>query len=510
MNRLGHSHATAIFLIVLVFAISLLVRWENVFERQLISHNEDATGHVLTTMRSMDAAPASVHKFLPIATISQGVGDRRSENFHRTSIEDDLGNYYYVSFPPLGFAAPYMLISGVGLPMDLVNLRLFSAALGLISTLLLYLLLARILAGSWLSQSQQRLVALLLALLFLLNSESLWVFGNVYWHHVLFQPALVLALLVIWRTLHKPSTGNYLGLGVVLFLACLIEWSGFLLAGSVTLLGLWLLWKKREGLGLAVTGAASGAAALITIIWHFSLAAGIFPYLKVLATRPGDHITRPGLLVDLLLVFLPLYLPLLVLAAVLWFAKSKAARATEPHSMFPVWAVLFCAAGASGQSALLLHHSIWYTYGTLTVTTLLLLCMAAMFHLGRGHVGRLVWISAASVVFWGILYFVQNPTWLKDSAFGRQFREYEVVRAFPGNDYVAFTNVGGDNSQMEPIYAGRNLIETPTFPVQPTLQELQDYLRGRPEVQSGKLFLFDEPGRFSGSVWWPYSKTRPL
>lgn len=509
----GATRTLGLLALTVLFALSLAVRSTNIWDRPLLSHNEDATGHVLATLKAMEAAPSSVHKYLPIITLSQRPADRNIDNFAKASVADASGNYFYISFPPMGFAIPALAFHAIGVEPSLLSLRLFCAGLGLLTAGLFYLLALRLLSHTQLRARDQTIAALCIAVLMLLNSESLWVFGNVYWHHVLLEPLLVLTLLLVAQVLERSSALRGVLLTGVLLLACSIEWAAYPLAGGVALLGLYLLIRKQTGgLPLLLAGAMAPVAALLFIFWHFAQAAGLEAYLGALQNRPAEHRLQGLAAVSAAVAFAPVYLPLAAIGVALFRSRQPAlphpsAISAEHRRIYR--AVLFCAAAASAEAILLLQHTVKYTYGSLPLTTLLLLALLMLFVWTRASVGRLAIGTAICVVVWLGVYFVQNPPGLAQSEFGRQFDSLDQISAEAAPDEMIFTNL--DFPLGVPLARlGRNLVSPPNIAPETPLAQMQAIL-ARGHVSRGKLFLFDKtPRKIPQLVWWPYTKSRVI
>ena len=75
--------------------------------RPLGIHNENASAHVLVTLKSLKQHSASDSKLLPIYNFS-GKQNKNINNMPPSSIKGkDNHLYTYVSFPVLGFLLPY-------------------------------------------------------------------------------------------------------------------------------------------------------------------------------------------------------------------------------------------------------------------------------------------------------------------------------------------------------------------------------------------------------------------
>lgn len=511
MQQRQSAKFLGLLVLVIVFAVSLAVRADNIWNRPLLSHNEDATGHVLATLQGMNAAPVAVHKYLPIITLSQSRADRGIDNFARASVADSLGNYFYVSFPPAGFAAPALLFQALDVQPSLLNLRLLTTALGLITAIAIYVLTLTLIPPGTLRAREQAVVASSISLLFLLNSESLWIFGNVYWHHVLLAPVLVLTLLTVARTLMRPTPAKGVLLALLAFLACSIEWAGFPLAAGMAAVGLYQIVRRRPGgVGLLVAGVAGAVLGALFIAWHFSQVAGFDAYLKVLQNRPNEHGWADNAIVQAGVVLLPIYLPLAALAVALLRSRTRRIEIETPeraHWSQVVLPVMACSAFAALESIILLKHTAKYTYGALPLTIFLTLCILCLFIRLRPRSRILVVGTALSAAAWLAVYFVQNPPGLAQSEFGRQFANLAEIPKRAGADEVVFANLNFPLG-VPLATTGRNIARPFDLPADMPLDGLQAFL-AKTGNERGKLFLFDIPTRqIPQLVWWPYTKSR--
>ena len=84
-------------IIFLLFWVSVGVRYSHL-DRPLGIHNENASAHVLVTLKSYDRNPISEHYFLPIYNYNNP-NDKYINNMPPSSIMTKDGNYIYTSFP---------------------------------------------------------------------------------------------------------------------------------------------------------------------------------------------------------------------------------------------------------------------------------------------------------------------------------------------------------------------------------------------------------------------------
>jgi hypothetical protein len=505
-RKIRSAQGLGLLALLVLFAITLAVRSGNIWERPLLSHDEDATGHVLATMRAMDAAPVEVHKYLPIITLSQRPADRGIANFAKASVADRLGNYYYVSFPPMGFAIPALVFRALGLSPTLIHLRLFTAVLGLLSAGLFYWLALRLLRTAMPDERSRAIAAFCFGALMLINSEALWIFGNVYWHHVLLEPLLVWALVLVTQVLERPTAARAVLLTAVLLVACSVEWAAFPFAGGVAALGLYRLVRRQGGgASLALAGSFAAPVGLLFILWHFAQIAGLQAYLDVLQNRTEEHGWGGSAPIQAAIILTPIYLPMACMAVALFRSRQPLARRLDgEHHM--LWAVLFCAAAGAVESIVLIGHTAKYTYGSLPLTTLMLMLLLALFVWTGARTRVLAIGTALCAVAWLGVYFVQNPPGLARSEFGRQFDSLEEIPRRARSNEMVFANLGFPLG-VPLARTGRNLVGPPNIAPDMPLAAMQQRLADD-HVARGKLFLFDiAPTRIPAWIWWPYTKS---
>src|SRR5262249_31969905 len=120
--------------IFVLFLISAVIRLARFNPGNEIT-NMDATYHVLFTVEAMNETPARIHLFLPI--VSLGQPSDKGIPWGSTVPDSQRINYYYPSFPALGFIAPYVFFKITGLSLIPRNLMLFGFLIHFIATLLL-------------------------------------------------------------------------------------------------------------------------------------------------------------------------------------------------------------------------------------------------------------------------------------------------------------------------------------------------------------------------------------
>jgi hypothetical protein len=179
-------------------------------------HNSDATWHVLHTLRCYEQTPVSIHKFLPIVTL--GGEDDKFITWGAT-IPDKYGNYYYTSFSPAGFVAPYLFMKLFNVPASLMGLYVFNSML----CILCFLLSARLFAKLF-ADIDERYIWLFTAVIYLFQPEIMQGQGIVYWSQSLYQLIFLAQLNLLFTEKSRKSFA-------LLLLMCMIgaytEWTGY-------------------------------------------------------------------------------------------------------------------------------------------------------------------------------------------------------------------------------------------------------------------------------------------
>ena len=393
------EYSKPLLLIIIAFLISLVVRYPYL-SRDLGIHNENATAHVLVTLKSYEQNPVSSHYFLPIYSYGKSV-DKYINNMPPSSLLTDDGSYIYTSFPPLGFFVPYLSLSLAGLDMEVGSLRSFNLGLHFISTVLIFFLLLR----STSTVNMPEAVGASFVYLFL--PEVMWSLSNSYWSHSLAQVFFLLALYFFAGHLKNPNnTYQIIGLFIATLLLCLTEWFGYIFALGIFLFFICRFFQdntehsqKRISKCTILCFGLLPFIAIALMLWHYSLKVDIQQYLETLTTRAdvrsnSSSNTYLAIFEGYLLSFgvtLLLIIPFI-------FRKVSLPAALFFVSLFPIL-----------ENFILASHSQFYTYAYLKVAVpLALLCYCLLCHINSRlqQAALLVTCIFSSVV---LLYHVNSP-----------------------------------------------------------------------------------------------------
>lgn len=360
-----------------LFAASAVWRL-GIYDPASNSRNADAPYHVLLTSAAYDQTPASVHLYLPVVSL----GAFQDKNIPwGGAIADQRGNYYYTSFPPLGFIAPHVFMEGAGLPKTLHSLMAFNLLLHAACTAMIALLVWRMLQGAL--EPRRTIITALVAVTYIMTTESLRSHGIHYWPHSLFQVVWLGQLLLLHRWLARQSSrATVVGLLLLSFVAPLVEWSAYFANAALTLV---LLASRtahnRPAYGLAFGVAALTAGALAAHLAWFSAVLGPDTLLEIVMSRGQQRsVAAAPLLSSLHSLWLNYYdsfghiVSLACMGALAMLTVLRRRSGPAPRAIWLL--MLFAAAVPAFENIVLISHAIEYTFDRLKVLVPLLILLA--------------------------------------------------------------------------------------------------------------------------------------
>ncbi|MDL2294115.1 hypothetical protein LJC60_05740 [Ruminococcaceae bacterium OttesenSCG-928-D13] len=372
--------------VALLAALSIFLR-AGAGDRKLYI-NEDATWHVLHTMDSYDGIPAAEHLCLPLVTEND---DARGIVWGAT-VPDKDGLFYYTSFWPLGFLAPYLFANITGLPHLPGTLFAFNAVLYVAGAVLLALAMARLFRD----RLNPALATFCAAGLYLFQPEILQSQGWVYWHHGLNQ-VLLLAQFYCFACFDKRV--GKIGFFVLCLLTPLAEYTGFVANAGYCLalvcLGPPQFWGMRgtrkkasfaksrllPALGAGLLTVAAGAGTL----WHYTRK---LPFKQVWRAMFQSYEARgdaeQGPLLQLAVMYFRSFRWLWLILALLAVAVLvlPGARRALPGVFKACWKWLLLAVFPLLENLILRQHTMEYSYarmkGILPLAVLFLMLAACL------------------------------------------------------------------------------------------------------------------------------------
>ncbi len=242
------------------FALSVQVRSFNL-NQPLGRHHEWISAHTLLTLNIWEhgGGPDAFH-FSPVYTFDEP-GNKNIPILG--GVADQKGDYYYVSYPPLAFLAPYYTFKITGAPMTAASLQTFGLVLHFFTALLFYLLLLQLFKRSW--YDNLYFPAILGYLLYLFASGHLWFHSNVYFVDVLMQFFFMAQLYVYYYVFTRNGSvprSIWILTAVVTFCAVYTEWLGLFAAFTAFLVAAWRYFSRKEKRFLTFGLLLSGAVVL--------------------------------------------------------------------------------------------------------------------------------------------------------------------------------------------------------------------------------------------------------
>ena len=350
-------------LLTAILIIGLAVRTDT--KGEIDYRNSDATWHVLLTMQAYSETPVSEHLFLPIVTLG---GDNNLNISWGASVPDKMGRYYYTSFSPAGFAAPWIFSRVFHIEDVKKGLLYFNCALFILSALLWEILLLIVYKDS----KYKELLALLGGLGYVFAPEIAHNFTLVYWHQSLMQ---VLLLLQMISYLLYRSKGSKAWRGIF-YAFCVInpyvEWTGYVANvgfGLAELSNTQDYGQKSERIKRLFLVAVLTMAAALLFVCHYLLRVNPNALLLALKARFMErNVTSSALLTDVFSGYLNSFLYLWVVLIVLltWCFIRK--HSLEIHNG---WFILLLAFPIL-ENVVMKEHAISYPYDRMKAIFLLI------------------------------------------------------------------------------------------------------------------------------------------
>lgn len=280
-----HALLTNTLLLLLLFAGSVVVRWDKL-NRPLSHHHEWLTAHMLMTLDIWDERGLSECHYSPIYTYSNP-GDKFINQLG--GMTDEHGDSYYVSYPAFGYLFPYVYFQATGQDISIEGLTGFSLGLNFIAFFFIWMLLYSMYNRS--SRQEIFLPAYLGAALYLFSAGPLWFHSNVYFVDMLAQVLWIAGIYIFVKHLQNPKQKRWVfSLGILNFLLLSTEWIGVFFGLFVFIVLLVRGWKQRQFgpvLVIAVTTILAGA-------WYLLQFSSIDGFDRLIEVQMGKYEYRSG------------------------------------------------------------------------------------------------------------------------------------------------------------------------------------------------------------------------
>lgn len=183
--------------ILVVFSVTILLRWPQI-DRPLSAHHEFLTAVVLTRLSIWYDQGLLRSRFAPLTTYAGAANKYIDNTGVRFSPRDADGNYYYVSFPPAGYAVPYMIFRLTGIRPNETGLRIFNLGVHLASVVVVFWITLGLIEP----RVESYVGATASAIAYMLFPATLWYHSNAYMGDTFVQLPWLLAILSLIRYYH--------------------------------------------------------------------------------------------------------------------------------------------------------------------------------------------------------------------------------------------------------------------------------------------------------------------
>ena len=273
-----------ILFVAIAIITSIGIRW-NFIGQPLSYHQEYISAHTLSTLKIWDEVGIKNCGYNLIFTFP-GKGNKNINNLG--GVVDTAGNYFYVSYPPLGFYLPWATFKILHVEASVISIEIFSLFNEAFCVLLLFFIILQLYPES----KNKYWIAAFSSVFYIFTPSTLWFHCNVYFVDMMSQTFFLLFINSFIFYLKKPNILRFLTAMLVMFLFSYTEWlSVFCLFTT----GLILLSKFRENklhryliFGLGV----SASLAILLMLWQYSKINGWHPLLSWLQEK---YLNRSGL-----------------------------------------------------------------------------------------------------------------------------------------------------------------------------------------------------------------------
>jgi hypothetical protein len=226
-----YSKKTFLHLFLVLMLCFLSVKSREDFVKREFTDKGWVSAHTLITIDIWEREGASKFGYCPVY-IYENPGDNSVSMLGGVSDKDN--RYYYVSYPPMTFIAPYLFFKLTGIDADEVGLRYFNILLHCISAWLVYLILLHLFGKSLKSDlSWQAIVGVAL---YLFSSGTLLFHTEIFFADILVQPFFLAQILFYLRWKHNRQTGTFVWMLVFSALAIYTEWLGLFVLFTIFIL----------------------------------------------------------------------------------------------------------------------------------------------------------------------------------------------------------------------------------------------------------------------------------
>lgn len=410
----------------LVFFINIPKEHENFIDA-------NTPNHQLFNMQAWDATKISEHKFLPL--LSWGLKEDKGFKNLSSVIGCDK-NSYYISFPALGFIAPYIFMKFFNLEINRLNLYIFNMIILFLSSLLF----AKILNDELKKQNfKKESNFIFISLAYLLQVETIHSSGIVYWGHSLFQLTF---LIQVFLFIHINKTFSKNLFFIFAFINPLIEWTGYV-SNFGFMIVFYMQNKNYKNILLLIL---TSTLSFLIFILHISSNIDLSALLNHLKTRLTTRKTPANeIFLNIFLLFKGYFVSyrflIIFILSLIIVCKKYGYFLGNEIKKFKYLLIIFSI--PIFENFILSNHAIIYTFDRLKVCFLLIIFLIILLNLislkitSKHYLYLLTFIITIFFIT-SIYYEKQNRFYFKDDMTNKKIANY-INENYPRNERIIFS-----------------------------------------------------------------------
>lgn len=281
MNKLFNSKLLLnISILIVLFFLSIVIRFDNLKD-PMGRHHEWLTGHVLSTIYTLDKDGAASHYFSPTWTFNTEA-DRYVQSF--STFKDKNNFTYYVSYPPMCFLLPHFLLKLTG-GSSLIGIRVIGLIIQFFTGIFIFLIVHSLFKRK--IRQDFFIPSFAAFFLYTFASGNLWFHGHIFFADMIVPLFITGFLWALLKTLNNEWNikKSLIILAVFTFLGAYTEWQMLFL---VFFAGIFFAIKgfkeKKYFLYFFVLGFTACLAVFLTY-FQYSLIAGFDELVKVVQAK---------------------------------------------------------------------------------------------------------------------------------------------------------------------------------------------------------------------------------
>ncbi len=233
-----------VILSIIVFSLSyILIRIQDTFI-PIMTNLEANHSTVLRHMEIWDQNGGLKNFFVPSLTYPDGanyfINNHSTFEKGLSGFVDDQGEYFYMTYPPFGYIAPYLFFKFFGLPTNIISLRVFNIFIHILTALFFLTLVQSIF--------KKNSISLLAFVLYLFLPISALSHTDVYMSDILAQLFFISSIYLFYKIfyLNGKYNKNLLLYLLSIFFSTYTDWLGFIVVGIITFFAIKIKDKTKK------------------------------------------------------------------------------------------------------------------------------------------------------------------------------------------------------------------------------------------------------------------------